>query len=269
MTSHKLIPTDAAQNCVHERPLWCSDRPSSFGFRRRKSNGPGPPDVTVQFAVLNENPAPDDLARLAHALDRSTTQREVHRRLAFAHCVRIAICEMIWRNRTRDLEHPNKLLVAVDREILAVAHVVKCRLRCKPQLAPNAVRDQCIQASTFIRLVEVGKGKVLVENALAGDIHDRGPVDIVQKSFREIGSWADVFQSLLILNADGIAAELVCHAERSVVHAHATFVENTHDGFVTFELAANISAEGFRGRRQGRRCERSNVASIMDYRFAI
>ena len=70
----------------------------------------------------------------------------------------------------------------------------------------------------------------------------------------------------LLVDANGIEQFI---GDDGVVHAHASLVEYPHDGFITFELAPKFSAQSFRGRRKLRRCERSNVAGIMDYRFAI
>ncbi len=51
-------------------------------------------DSGVQLAVLNEDNAPDQSARLAYARQRTDAETNVHQRLALTNCLRVIAQEM-------------------------------------------------------------------------------------------------------------------------------------------------------------------------------
>ena len=69
----------------------------------------GAADVRLQLAVLHEDAAPDDLARLADALQAAAAEAEVHRRLPLADRAGVPADEMLRRHGARNLEDPDEL----------------------------------------------------------------------------------------------------------------------------------------------------------------
>jgi hypothetical protein len=66
--------------------------------------------------------------------------------------------------------------------------------------------------------LKCGSGVVFVEHAPVAARAHRRPVHVVQQAFGQVGSRRQVLQPLLILDADGVAAEIVGDAQRRDVH---------------------------------------------------
>ena len=90
-------------------------------------------------------------------------------------------------------------------------------LRVVAEMRPDAVGDQRIEPRALVHLVEVRQRLVLVEHAAFRVAHRR-PVHVVEQALGEVGGWRQILQPLLILNADGVAAELIGDAHRGDVH---------------------------------------------------
>ena len=86
--------------------------PAALRLRSRQGNHRAPAQVGMQRAALNKYAAPDNLARLADALQRSAAEREVHGRLTLAAGPGIAADEMIGRRGAGDLQQPDKCVEA-------------------------------------------------------------------------------------------------------------------------------------------------------------
>ncbi len=53
--------------------------PAALGLLRRQLDDAGPAEVHLELALLDEDPRPDDFARLRDALERAAAEAEVHR----------------------------------------------------------------------------------------------------------------------------------------------------------------------------------------------
>ena len=62
------------------------------------------------------------------------------------------------------------------------------------------------------------QGGAFEQNTLAIAIFYGGTIDIIKKSLCEIGGGKEIFQSLLLLNSNGITAEIVGYPQSSDVH---------------------------------------------------
>ncbi|MFC7667711.1 hypothetical protein ACFQT0_10185 [Hymenobacter humi] len=82
---------------------------------------------------------------------------------------------------------------------------------------PQAVGEQGIKAGTFVHLVEVGQRLAGVQLLTAGGVHRR-PVGVVEQAFGQVAGHGQVFEALLVLNADGVAAKLGGDAHGGDVH---------------------------------------------------
>ena len=82
---HHLIARNAVRHRVHDGPLRRGDAPAALSFLARQVANRRAPQIGLEFAVVHENAAPDDLARLADALHRAAAQAEIHGRLPLAH----------------------------------------------------------------------------------------------------------------------------------------------------------------------------------------
>ena len=62
---HHLVARDAVGHGVHDRPLRRRGLPAALGLLGGQFDDAGPAEVHLQPAVVDEDPRPDDLARLA------------------------------------------------------------------------------------------------------------------------------------------------------------------------------------------------------------
>ena len=92
---------------------------------RGRSTTSADAEVAMQLAVHDEDAAPDDLARLADALERAAAEPEIHGRLAFADGALPAADEMRGRRRAGDEQHPDVVVHAVALIMLAPAQIVQ------------------------------------------------------------------------------------------------------------------------------------------------
>ncbi len=169
-------------------------------------------------AALDVDPAPDDLARPADALEGRSAAREVHRRLPFTGGAGVAADEVRRRGGTRDLEDPDELVDAVVRDRCTPADVVQRVRGVDAEVGPDPVGDQRVDAGAFVDFVEMRHGAADEEDRAVGP-GDRRAVGVVQQPFGEVGGDAEVLEPLLVLDADGAAAGLRCQLHRGVIHA--------------------------------------------------
>ena len=102
--------------------------------------------------------------------------------------------------------------------MLAPAQIVERVFRRKTQLAPEAIGDEAIQPGAFIHFVEMRHGLAREQNAPGSRALHRRAIDVVEQAFGEIAGGGEVFKPLLILNANGRAAEFIGQADRGDVH---------------------------------------------------
>ena len=144
--------------------------------------------------------------------------RKVHRRLAFADASRVAADEVLRRHRAGDLEDPHEFLVPLTW--YASPQRTSCSVfsGSKPSSRPDAVGDQPVEAGALVDFVEVRQRLALVEHAAVAASRHRRPVDVVQQALHQVRCRRQVLQALLILDADGVAAEIVGDPHRRDVH---------------------------------------------------
>ena len=94
---------------------------------------------------------------------------------------------------------------------------------------PDAIGEESVDAGAFVNFVEVRQRLAGVELLTRG-VEDRRAVDIVQQALDQVGSGGDVLEALLILDADGVAAEVIGDAQGGDVHL--ALLENLRIGQV-------------------------------------
>ncbi len=83
---------------------------------------------------------------------------------------------------------------------------------------PHAVGHHGVNSCTFIHLVEVGQRLMRVELFAIRDTQYRRTFNVVQQTLHEVGGGNHILETLLVLDADGIAGEGVGHADGGDVH---------------------------------------------------
>ena len=123
------------------------------------------------------------------------------------------------RRRPRDQEDPNEIIHARSCEVLSPAQVVQSVLGRKTEAAPELVRQQTVQSGALIHFVEMGHGLSREQNSARTGACDRGAVHVVEQALGQVAGGREVLQALLVLDADGGAAEFFGQAHGSDVHA--------------------------------------------------
>ena len=193
--------------------------PAPLGFPARQLDRPRAAQIHLQLAAIDEHAAPDDLARLADALERAAAQPEVHRPAAARSPARVTADEMRRRHRAGNHEHPDEFLAARSPcTVRPSAH----RAAWSPDRSPSPVQTRLVtsasrpaHSSTSLKC-----GSALPSystRAVAARLHRR-TIHVVQQPFDQIRCRHQVLQALLILNADRVAAEIVRDAHRGDVH---------------------------------------------------
>ncbi len=93
---------------MHDRPLGRGRLPAPLGLGGRQVDDRASAEVGMEPAVHEEDPAPDDLARSADALDRAAPESEVDRWLALAHGAGVAADEVRPAGRRRRSRTPRR-----------------------------------------------------------------------------------------------------------------------------------------------------------------
>ena len=191
--------------------------PATLGLFLGQLDAIGYANIRPQSTGLNEDPAPNHFPGLADALDGAPAQGEVHGRLSLADGTGILSDQVLRRHGTRNLEHPDEFLFAVDCVGFAVPQVMQCRFRIHAKPSPDAVRDQRVQPRAFVDFVEVGHGATREELAAVSALGGR-TFDVIQQALHQIGCRTDVLESLLVLDADRVAPEFVGNPQSGDVH---------------------------------------------------
>src|SRR6185436_14856175 len=102
-----------------------------------------------------------------------------------------------------------RLVPTAATEGRAPPYIVQCILHRLAERSVDALREQPIESGALVHFVEMRDGPARVEHAFAvARTHGR-TVRIVQRALDEIARWKQIFQPLLILDADGVAAEVI------------------------------------------------------------
>jgi hypothetical protein len=72
----------------------------------------------------------------------------------------------------------------------------------------DAGREDAVETGAFVDFVEVGDGLTGADDFAVG-VFDGRAVAVVERAFDEIGSGEEIFEALLILDADALAAGFV------------------------------------------------------------
>src|SRR5438045_9009248 len=91
--------------------------------------------IRLKLIGFDENSAPDNFAGLANSFQRSTTKREVHRRLTLTRCAAITVHEMVRWGGCRNFKGPDELVVILR----AKGGIVQTCFEVSVQLFPCAV----------------------------------------------------------------------------------------------------------------------------------
>ncbi len=235
MTRHELITRDAAHDQVHQGPLRRREFPIFLRDCVRHANRFAQANVAVEFVVRDEHATPDNRAGLAQSLDCTSAERKIHRGLAFAGRAGVAADQVRGRHRARDFEHPDELIA----NLATPAHIVERRFRRKSENVPDAIGDERVETSTFVHFIEMWNRLPRVQ-FFAGDfVTNRRALDVVEQTFDQIGRGRDVLQTLLILNADGIASKFIRDANGGDVH----FALGQHLSFSQFVFFIHAEIE--------------------------
>ncbi len=82
----------------------------------------------------------------------------------------------------------------------------------------NAVGHQRIEARTFVDFVEVWNRFPFVQLPFSVAAFHRWAIFVIEGSFNQVTGRHDIFQALLILDANSVAAEIISDANRSDIH---------------------------------------------------
>jgi len=122
------------------------------------------------------------------------------------------------RYRTGDHEGPHKVVHTVATVVLSPADVMQRGRRVKAHRRPHPVGHQSVEGRAFVHLVKVRQRPPRVQLLARSGIVDRRPFDVVEQPFRQVGSGNHVLEALLVLDADGVAAEVMGDPHRGDVH---------------------------------------------------
>src|SRR5271157_2427459 len=217
MASHELVLVDAMQNHVHDGPLRRDLSPTAIGLRFRQRDRCGAAQINLEAVLLDVNAAPDHFAWFAYALQSAAAEAEVHGRLALADGSLVAANEMRGGNRAGDLEEPYELIKSVGGVSLAPADIVQSCGRIEPHRRPDAICDHRIDADALVNLIEMRQRPACIKLTAISTV-GRRTIDVVEQSLDEIGGGRQVFEPLLVLDADGVASELIGNAQHGDVH---------------------------------------------------
>ena len=146
---------------------------------------------------------------------------------------------MLRRHGAGDLEHPHEIAPVA----LAVPQVVQRRLGIEAERGPDAIRDQRVEPGALIHFVEVRQRPALIKHAPVRRSRDRRTIHIIEQPFCKIGRRREVFQSLLVLDADHIASEFIGDPQRGDIHL--ALLENLIVGEIGFRRGAGEEAQPF------------------------
>ena len=106
----------------------------------------------------------------------------------------------------------------------------------------DAVGEEAIQTGALVHFVKVGDGFAFADHGTVG-AGDRRTFGGVQGAFDEVGSGEQIFETLLILNADGFAAEFIGDADGG--HIHFALEQNLGFGEFAGVVAAEMESQSF------------------------
>ncbi len=117
-----------------------------------------------------------------------------------------------------DQQHPDVVRHRARLVEIAPAQIVQRVLDRLAHGLVDAIGHQPVQPRTFVDLVEMRQRLAVVQHTAAVAAADRRPVGVVQRAFDQVAGRQQILESLLVLDADRVAAEIVGDAQRGDVH---------------------------------------------------
>ncbi len=102
--------------------------------------------------------------------------------------------------------------------VLAPADVVQRVGRVQAHGLPHPVGDERVDRDALVHLVEVWQRVVGVQHPGAVAAGHRGPGHVVEQPLDQVAGRCQVLEALLVLDADGVEAEVVADPQRGDVH---------------------------------------------------
>ncbi len=130
----------------------------------------------------------------------------------------IPAAEVRRRGAAADEEDPDVIgngAAAVD---VAPAKIVQRVLHGLIHRLMDAEREQSVEPGAFVDFIKMRQRLALIQNPAAVAAADRGTIGVVQRALDQVGSRQQILQTLLVLNADGVAAEIVGDSQGGDVH---------------------------------------------------
>ncbi len=108
----------------------------------------------------------------------------------------------------------SKTQMNFGRVYLAEPYIVQRGLRREAQMRPDAVGHQRVQSRALVHFVEMRQRSSFIKHPTVATRTNGRPIGIVQQALSQVGGGRQILETLLILNADCVAAEIVRDAHR-------------------------------------------------------
>ncbi len=237
VAGHHLVSRDAVGHGVHDRPLHRRLFPAAFRFRERERDYFGAAEVHLEFPAFNEDAAPDDFTGFGDAAHGAATKAEIHRRLAERVGASVSADVVRGRGAARDQKHPYIFVGRAAGVGGAPTQIVERVFDGLAEGGVDAIGEEAVEAGAFVDLVEVGEWLAGADN-FTGGVFDGWAVAVVENTFDEVARGEEVFEALLVLDTDGLAAEFVGDAEGGDVGF--TLPEHLRLGELGFVVGAEV-----------------------------
>ena len=222
VAGHHLIAGHAVGHRVHDRPLLRRRLEPAAGLLGGQRHDFRAADVHAELVrcapAIDPDPAPDDLARPAHAGERAAAEAEIHRRLAKTLGPLPALHEVRRGCASRDLEHPHPVVGRSRLVPVTPADVVERVLDRLAERRMDPLGEQAVEPRALVHLVEVHERLALEQHPRRAFGRDRRPLRIVEHPFHEIARREQVLEALLVLDPDRVAAVAVGDPQGGHVH---------------------------------------------------
>jgi hypothetical protein len=186
VAAHELVAGDAVEDGMDDGPLVGGRTPAAFGFIRGKAHDGAETEVNLKCTGLYEHAAPDDLARLANAFERTSAEGEIHGRLALTMSAGVTSDEVVGGRGAGDLEEPDELVEGVSTVVLAPSNIVEGGRWIVAKSTPDKIGDESVDSGTFVDFIEVGKWDARVEFGGSPFGKDGWALGVVEETFNEV-----------------------------------------------------------------------------------
>src|SRR6201996_2416736 len=123
MPGHKLIPGNAVEKRMHDRPLRRDLLQPALGLLGRQFDRGGATQIHMKSVALHKDAAPYHVSRLANPLQRTPAEAKIHRRLAFTTRPGVTPRNVRGRHRPGDLKDPDEVVDTIPGVVVAPAAV--------------------------------------------------------------------------------------------------------------------------------------------------